>query len=128
MLVTALVGLGVNGLNAKYLHSCSHQDLNIKGAFLHILADLASSLGTIIAAIAVIWLNWTWADGAMSLVVAGLIAIFAASLVIESINCLRGQVADIANASCLCDSSTEVMSEHQQAEKLLFPTLEELIR
>jgi cobalt-zinc-cadmium efflux system protein len=132
MLLTALVGLAINCFNAKYIHSyldsCNHQDLNVKGAFLHILADLASSVGAILAAIAVIWLDWTWADGVMSLLVAGLIAIFAASLVVQSINCLRGQVAEIANASCLCDLSTEVSSERQKAEKLLFPTLEELIR
>jgi cobalt-zinc-cadmium efflux system protein len=128
MLLTALLGLGVNGLNAKYLHSCSHHDLNIKGAFFHILADLVSSVGAIIAAIAVIWLNWTWADGAISLVVAGFIAVFAAYLVIQSIKCLRGQVADITNVSCLCDQSHDLLLEPQKAEKLLFPTLAELIQ
>jgi cobalt-zinc-cadmium efflux system protein len=129
MLLTALLGLGVNSFNAIYLHhNCSHDDLNVRGAFLHILSDIVSSVGAILAAIAVIWLNWTWADGVISLGVAGLIALFAASLVIQSINCLRGQVVNITNASCLCDLSAEVCGDRQQAEHLLFPTLKDLIR
>ncbi|MBD2386352.1 cation transporter [Cylindrospermum sp. FACHB-282] len=134
MLVTALLGLGVNSFNALYLHGCSHNDLNIRGVFLHILADLVSSVGTVLAAIAVIWLNWTWADGVISLVVAGLIALFAANLVIQSINSLRGKVANIGNGSCLCNLQAEdcseqqaALRERQQAEKLLFPSLQELI-
>lgn len=135
MLATALLGLGVNSFNALYLHGCSHHDLNIRGVFLHVLADLVSSVGTVLAAIAVIWLNWTWADGVISLVVAGLIALFAANLVTQSIHCLRGQVANIANGNCLCNLPTEncsdrqwlTVSDRQQAEKLLFPSLQELI-
>ncbi len=129
MLTTALIGLGVNSFNAFCLHGCSHHDLNIKGVFLHILADLVSSVGAVLAAIAVIWLNWTWVDGVISLVVAGLIALFAAYLVVQSINCLRGQVADITNISCVCDVSAKECDDHrQQAEKLLFPSLQEIIR
>lgn len=129
MLATALIGLGVNSFNALYLHGCSHHDLNIRGVFLHILADLVSSVGTVLAAIAVIWLNWTWADGVISLLVAGLIALFAANQVIQSVHCLRGKVAKIANAECLCSLPAEDCSgqHRQQAEKLLFPSLQELI-
>ena len=128
MLVTALIGLGVNSFNVLCLHGCSHHDLNIRGAFLHLLADVVSSVGAVLAAIAIIWLNWTWADGVISLAVAGLIALFAAYLVIQSINCLRGQVGDIADASCICNLPTENCGDRQNAQKLLFPTLEELIR
>ncbi len=126
MLLTALTGLAVNSINVFCLHGCSHQDLNIKGVFLHLLADLVSSVGTVLAAIAVIWLNWTWADGVISLIVAGLIGMFAAALVIQSINCLRGQVADFSHFSCSCQLP-ECVDNRQRAEKLLFPTLQEMI-
>ncbi|MBD2498955.1 cation transporter [Nostoc sp. FACHB-280] len=128
MLATALIGLGINSFNALYLHGCSHQDLNIRGAFLHLLADVASSVGAVLAAIAVIWLNWTWADGVISLLVAALIAVFAAYLVIQSVKCLRGQITDIANTSCMCNLPAEECSDRVQAEKILFPSLEEMIR
>lgn len=128
MLATALIGLGVNSFNAFYLHGCSHHDLNIRGAFLHIVADVASSVGAVLAAIAVIWLNWTWADGVISLLVAALIAVFAAYLVIQSVKCLRGQITDITNTACMCSLPAEVCGDRDHAEKILFPSLEDLIR
>ncbi len=127
MLMTALLGLLVNSFNVFYLHGCSHNDLNIKGVFLHLLADLLSSLGAVLA-IAVIWLNWTWADGVISLSVGAMIALFAAYLVVQSINCLRGQVTNITNLSCVCNLPAADCEERQQAEKILFPSLQELIR
>jgi cobalt-zinc-cadmium efflux system protein len=88
MLATATVGLGVNSVNIFLLHKDSHHDLNIKGAFLHVLADAASSVGVILAAIAVWALNWLWADGVISLLVSGLIIISAAPLIVQSFNSL----------------------------------------
>ncbi|WP_225894263.1 hypothetical protein [Atlanticothrix silvestris] len=87
------------------------------------MANLASSVGTVLAAIAVIWLNWTWADGVISLVVAGLIALFAAYFVIHGVHCLCGQVADITNTSCICDLQVGACDDRQHAEQLLFPSL-----
>lgn len=125
MLTTALIGLAINSFNVLCLHRCNHDDLNFRGALLHLLADIASSVGAVLAAIAVIWLNWTWADGVISLIVAVLIATFAAYLVIQSVQCLRGQVTDI---TCMCELKAEDCSDRQQAEKLLYPNLEELLR
>lgn len=88
MLATASVGFGVNSINIALLHKDSHHDLNLKAAFLHVLADAASSVGVILAAIAVWTLNWIWADGVISLFVSGLIIISAAPLIIQSLNAL----------------------------------------
>jgi cobalt-zinc-cadmium efflux system protein len=137
MLITALIGLAINCINVFYLHGCSHNDINLKGVMLHLFADLVSSVGTIIAAIAVIWLNWTWADGAISLVVATLIAILAAALVVQSVNCLRGRTEAGTNIfSCLCNVPNGVPNannnvyciERIEAEKILYPTLRDMIK
>ena len=88
MLATASVGLGVNSINIFLLHKDSHHDLNLRGAFLHVLADAASSVGVILAAIAVWALNWLWADGVMTLFVSGLIILSAAPLIVQSIHAL----------------------------------------
>jgi cobalt-zinc-cadmium efflux system protein len=88
MLATASVGLGVNSINIFLLHKDSHHDLNLRGAFLHVLADAASSVGVILAAIAVWALNWLWADGVMTLFVSGLIIVSATPLIVQSINAL----------------------------------------
>ncbi len=88
MLATATVGLGVNSVNILLLHKDSHDDLNLKGAFLHIVADAASSVGVIVAAIAVWARHWLWADGVISLLVSGLIIISAMPLIIQSFKAL----------------------------------------
>ncbi|MGD1858889.1 MAG: cation diffusion facilitator family transporter [Leptolyngbyaceae cyanobacterium] len=78
MLITALLGLLVNGLNLYWLHGDWQQDLNVKGVFLHIFADLVGSVGAILAAIAVTFLGWAWADiliGSSVAVVIGLSAL-----------------------------------------------------
>jgi cobalt-zinc-cadmium efflux system protein len=84
MLLTACVGFGVNAFNVKLLHSGSDHDLNLKAAFLHVLADMVSSLGVIVAAIAVAAFHWLWADGVVSLFVALLITASAVPLIWES--------------------------------------------
>ena len=88
MLITAGLGLGVNTVNAFLLHDSSHNDLNMRGAFLHIMADLVSSIGVILAAIAVWLMHWLWADGAIGLFVSGLIFISAIPLIVQSLNLL----------------------------------------
>jgi cobalt-zinc-cadmium efflux system protein len=81
MLWTALAGVGVNGINVALLHRGSGHDLNLKGAFLHVLADMLSSIGVIGAAIAVGQGHFLWADGAISLAIALLILLSALPLV-----------------------------------------------
>ncbi len=122
MLITAIVGLSVNSVNAFCLHSCCHGDLNLKSAFLHAVADICSSIGVIVAAIAVAWLHWNWADGLISLLVSGAIVLLTLPLLIESINLLLGNVSAVAANQQPCDCPK------QSAENLLFPSLEELIK
>ena len=90
MLITAAVGLVVNGINIALLHRGSHHDLNLRGAFLHVLADAMSCIGVILAAMAVATLHWLWADGAISLLVASLILLSAMPLVGRSVRRLKG--------------------------------------
>ena len=93
MLVTAGVGLGVNGFNVFLLHDSSHHDLNVRGAFLHILADLISSIGVIVAAIAIWLMHWLWVDGAVGLFVSSLIFVSAIPLIIQSLTSIRNKVS-----------------------------------
>lgn len=88
MLITASVGLGVNSVNALLLHDSSHHDLNMRAAFLHMVADAISSVGVILAAIAVWLMHWLWADGVISLFVSGLIVLGAIPLIVQSLNTL----------------------------------------
>jgi cobalt-zinc-cadmium efflux system protein len=88
MLITAITGLVINSLNAALLHRESAHDLNLKGAFLHVVADAISSIGVILAAIAIGTLHWFWADGVISLLVAGMILVGAIPLITQSLQIL----------------------------------------
>lgn len=89
MLITAGLGLGVNSINVLLLHDSSHDDLNMRGAMLHIMADVISSIGVILAAIAVWLMHWLWVDGAIGLFVSCLIFFSAIPLIIQSLNVIR---------------------------------------
>ena len=91
MLITAAIGLVVNSINIALLHRGSTHDLNLRGAFLHVLADAMSCIGVILAAIAVSTLHWLWADGAISLMVASLILVGALPLVVRSVRVVARQ-------------------------------------
>ena len=73
MFGVAIVGLLVNLIVLRSLHDHAHDDVNIGAASLHVLGDLFGSVGAVLAALAVRWLGWNWADPALSLLVSLLI-------------------------------------------------------
>jgi len=99
MLITATIGLGINSLNAALLHADSHDDLNLRGAFLHMVADAISSIGVIIAAIGVWAFGWNWADSAISFGVAGFVGIGAIPLIRQSLHILLEKAPSHLNSS-----------------------------
>jgi cobalt-zinc-cadmium efflux system protein len=50
-----------------------HQDLNIRGAFLHMVADAAVSRGVVLGGLAILWTGANWIDPVLSLVIAAVI-------------------------------------------------------
>lgn len=67
--IVAAIGVAVNGFAALLLARGRARDVNVRGAFFHLVADAAVSVGVVIAGI-VVWLTgWNWVDPATSLVV-----------------------------------------------------------
>ena len=62
MLGVAIIGLLVNIFVAWLMMKGDHENLNIKAAYLHVLADLFGSLVAIIAGLSAWLLNWQWVD------------------------------------------------------------------
>ena len=89
VLLVAGLSLVINGLSVQLLHPHSHHDLNFRGVLLHGVADAASSISVILAALAVYFFNWLWADAVASLLVALLIGISAISLLRDGWRVLR---------------------------------------
>jgi cobalt-zinc-cadmium efflux system protein len=71
----ALAGVVVNGLTAWLLHHGHEHDLNVKGAYLHMLGDAAVSVGVAVAGGVIIFTGWAWLDPAMTIVV-GLVIVW----------------------------------------------------
>ncbi len=75
VIVVAGAGIAVNGLTA-WLFAGGHQhDLNIRAAYLHLLADAATSFGVVLAAGLIVLTGWQWVDPAASLVISAVIVV-----------------------------------------------------
>lgn len=88
MLLTAIGAAVVNGINIALLHQGSDHDLNLRAAFLHVLADALSSVGVMVAALVIAVFHWYWVDGVISLAIAVLISVSAFPLVVETLKAL----------------------------------------
>ena len=73
MLVIAVMGLMVNIAAYVMLHSGDRENLNIRGAALHVIGDLLGSVAAIIAAIVILVTGWMPIDPILSVLVAGLV-------------------------------------------------------
>jgi cobalt-zinc-cadmium efflux system protein len=73
VMIVAAVGIIVNGVTAALFASGRKGDLNIRGAFLHMVADAAVSAGVVVAALAILYTGWLWLDPLASLVIVGVI-------------------------------------------------------
>jgi cobalt-zinc-cadmium efflux system protein len=66
MMLIALVGLAMNLFAAGALHGHSHDDLNVRSAFLHMIGDAAASVGVIIGGIVMYFTDWYLVDALIS--------------------------------------------------------------
>ncbi len=82
----AATGVVVNTVTALLFLRGRHHDLNIRGAFLHMAADAAVSLGVVIGGIVISRTGWTWIDPTLSLIIAAVIAISTWDLFWQSLN------------------------------------------
>jgi cobalt-zinc-cadmium efflux system protein len=73
VMAVAAIAIVANGLSAWLLMAGQKGDLNIRGAFAHMLADASVSAGVVLAGGAILLTGWTWLDPAISLVVAAVI-------------------------------------------------------
>jgi cobalt-zinc-cadmium efflux system protein len=88
MLVIAVLGLIANLLAAKGLHGHSHDDLNVRSAFLHVLGDAAASVGVIAGALLIRYTGWYQADPLISIAIGLLILVGAGRVLREAVHIL----------------------------------------
>jgi|KBSMisStandDraft_5_1062788.scaffolds.fasta_scaffold00027_22 cobalt-zinc-cadmium efflux system protein len=83
--IVAGVGILVNGLTAILFMRDKDKDLNIRSAYLHLLADALVSLGLVVAGIIIYYTNWYWLDPVLSVVIAAVILFSTWSLLRDSL-------------------------------------------
>ena len=89
MLGVAVIGLLVNIVVAWIMLKSDHDNLNIRAAYLHVLADLFGSVVAIVAGLSAWLLDWQWVDLAASAVLSVLILRSGLSVVKQAIKALQ---------------------------------------
>lgn len=74
VIAVASLGIVINGVTAWLFRSGSKSDLNLRGAYLHMAADAAVSLGVVLAGLLVFYTGWQWLDPLVTLALAIVIA------------------------------------------------------
>lgn len=85
VIAVAAIGVVINTATAL-MFMRGHHDLNVRGAFLHMTADAAVSLGVVVAALVIWGTGWTWIDPAVSLAIAAVIVAGTWSLLRDSLD------------------------------------------
>ena len=82
----AALGILINGATALLFMRGRHDDLNIRGAYLHMAADAGVSFGVVVAAAFTMVTGWLWIDPVVSLIIAAVVLISGWDLARDSVN------------------------------------------
>ena len=86
MMAVAALGVVINGATAFLFMAGRKEDLNVRGAFLHMAADAAISLGVVVAGAVILKTGWLWLDPLASLVISIVIVLGTMGLLKESLS------------------------------------------
>ena len=81
----AAIGVVVNTATAAMFIRGSGDDVNVRGAFLHMASDAAMSVGVILAALLILWTGWSWLDPVVSIAIVAVIVVGTWGLLREAI-------------------------------------------
>jgi cobalt-zinc-cadmium efflux system protein len=95
VIVVAAIGVIVNALTALLFVSGQKYDLNIKGAFLHMVADAGVSFGVVVAGILILRTGWLFIDPLISLFIVAVVLVGTMSLLRDSFNLAIDSVPEI---------------------------------
>lgn len=84
VIVVAAIGIAINGMTAWMFARGSKGDINIRGAYLHMVADALVSAGVVVTGVLIAVTGWVWVDPVTSLIVAALIFLATVDMLRES--------------------------------------------
>ena len=82
----AAIGIVLNGISAWMLHGGSHDDLNRRSAFIHMLGDAAVSAGVLVSGLLILFTGLSWLDPAVSLLIVAVILVSTWGLLRDSVH------------------------------------------
>jgi cobalt-zinc-cadmium efflux system protein len=85
VMITAAIGIFINAFTAMLFFKSKEKDLNIKGAYLHLMADALVSVGVVISGAAIMIFGFHWIDSVVSLIIAAVIFISTWALLKQTI-------------------------------------------
>ena len=109
---TAAVGIVINGLTAFLLMRHQKNDINTKGAFLHMAADTLVSAGVVVSGVLISFTGWTFVDPVISILIAVVILVSTWNLLSESLSMSIDAVPEGIDRE-------EVLSEMKEVEGVL---------
>lgn len=118
MMGVAVGGLVINLAGLWILHGGKSDNLNVRGAWLHVLGDTLGSVGAIVAGILIWTLGWNWVDPAASILIAVLILYSSWELLAETVSVLMESapghidVDEVRGAIVDCDGVESVHDLH----------------
>ena len=86
IIIVAAIGVVINTATALLFLSGRKQDLNIRGAFMHMAADAGVSAGVVLAGVVILSTGWLWVDPAVSLIITAIILAGTWGLLRDSFN------------------------------------------
>lgn len=118
MMVVAGLGLVLNGAIMLALRAASRDDINVRGAFIHMLGDALGSVAIIAGALVIRYTGWLQVDPILSILLALLIVYTAWDIVRESLNILLEglprsmKLADVITATKTIDGVLDIHDLH----------------
>lgn len=83
--LTAAIGVVIKAITTLILHKNKDEDLNIKGVYLHMLADTLVGIGVVLSGILMSFTEWYFIDGVVGLLIAVIILLSAWKLLLRSL-------------------------------------------
>lgn len=118
MLAVAIGGLLVNLISLKLLHQHKDENLNVRGAWLHVIGDTLGSVAVILAAVLIACFGWLWADPVASVLACLIILYSAWHLISDAMSILMEyaprdvDVDQVRQALLNCSGVTDVHCLH----------------
>lgn len=108
-----LIGVGgiaflINLGTALLIKKGSEHDLNLRSAFLHLMGDVVSTLGAVIAGVMILFTNWNWLDPLVSVLIGALILYNAWGIIKQTVHILLESAPENINVTKMAEEIRKV--------------------